>query len=190
MLKSEFVERFQHIVTIPNAPDFPLRRQGKPAAVLIPIVMRDELQVLFTKRATHLKHHAGQVSFPGGRWETSDESLIHTALRETEEEIGISPDKVEILGRLPKFRTISRYEVSPIIGFVEPDFESQIDPNEVDDLFEVPLEFLMNMDNFHVHWVVRSDTAQPVFFVPWQRELIWGATAAFLHTLGTHINKY
>ncbi len=189
MHKQEFIRRFQHISPIPSPLDFPLKMPGKPAAVLLPLVHREELTVLFTQRASHLKHHPGQISFPGGRWESTDRSLVHTALRETEEEVGIPGHLVEVIGSLPTFRTISRYEVKPIIGFIDPGYDANIDHNEVNHAFEVPLSFLMQPENYLVHWVLRKSTPQPVYFIPWQDKLIWGATASFLNTLRKHVNK-
>jgi len=118
------------------------------AAVLIPVVAHPErLTVLFTQRTTHLKSHAGQVSFPGGRAEPGDASAEFTALREAAEEIGLAADRVEILGRLPDYRTRTGFRVTPVVGAIRPPLELTPDPREVETVFEVPLEFLLDERN-------------------------------------------
>ncbi|MDO6693447.1 CoA pyrophosphatase [Aliiglaciecola sp. 3_MG-2023] len=189
MNKEEFVRRFQHIRKIKPEADFPLTEVGKPAAVLIPIIERvDQLTVLFTQRAMHLKNHPGQVSFPGGKLEKSDTDLAHTALRETEEEIGLTADKITLIGSLPKFRTVSRFEVTPFLSFVEPEFELTLDRNEVDNVFEVPFLHLMDKQNHFIHWTKRKGVRQPIYFITWQDKTIWGATASFVRLLSNHID--
>lgn len=189
MNKQQFITKFQSLTPLPEQRDYPLRKRGKPAAVLIPIIERDELQVLFTVRATHLKHHPGQVSFPGGRFETKDENLCATALRETYEEIGITPEQVSVVGQMLPYRTISRYEMTPFLGFVRPPFTLEIDHNEVSHCFEVPLRYLLNQKNHLSHWVKRQDQHFPIIFIPWQGNYIWGATAAIISNLATHLQQ-
>lgn len=187
MNKAEFITRFHHAKQISKEADFPLREPGKPAAVLLPILeYQSELSVLFTVRASHLKHHAGQVSFPGGKQETYDVSLIDTALRETQEEVGLAPIDVEIVGNLPLYRTVSRYEVLPYIGFISAPTELTLDRNEVESTFEVPLSFLLDKKNHYIHWVNRKNGQFPVYFIPWKKHHIWGATAAFVRNLSNH----
>lgn len=189
MNKQQFISQFQHLRTIIPEHDFPLREAGRPAAVLIPIIEHaDELRVLFTVRASHLKHHGGQISFPGGKQEIHDTDLICTALRETQEEIGIQANQVEIVGKLPAYRTISRYEVVPYIGFVSPAMSLQLDANEVAETFEVPLTYLLDQNNHLIHWVSRKNNQYPIYFIPWQNKNIWGATAAFVRNLSNHFN--
>src|SRR5688572_8577245 len=119
-----------------------------PAAVLIPVIAHPgELTILFTQRTTHLKSHAGQVSFPGGRAEPGDASAEFTALREAEEEIGLPAARVEILARLPDYRTRTGYRVTPVVGLIEPPLELVPDPREVAEVFEVPLAFLLDERN-------------------------------------------
>ncbi|MCC2603922.1 CoA pyrophosphatase [Planctobacterium marinum] len=187
MKLEEFKQRFYHARNITPEPDYPLRQKGKPAAVLIPLVMRDELSVLLTRRASHLKHHAGQISFPGGRVDDTDIDLKATALRETEEEIGLKRENIDIVGTLPTFRTISRYEVTPYVSLVKPDFDLVINQDEVDQVFEVPLATVINHDNHLVHTVKRNNSVYPVYFIPWQEHMIWGATAAFIRALSRHL---
>ena len=189
MDKAQFLTRFHHAKQINSEADFPLKEQGKPAAVLLPIMeYNHELTVLFTVRARHLKHHAGQVSFPGGKQESYDGSLVETALRETYEEVGLSPNKVQIVGNLPLYRTLSRYEVIPYIGFVSAPTNLTLDKNEVESTFEVPLSFLMDQRNHLIHWVKRKNGQFPIYFIPWQQHNIWGATAAFVRNLSNHFH--
>jgi 8-oxo-dGTP pyrophosphatase MutT (NUDIX family) len=187
MNKAQFINRFHHAKQVNSEADFPLNKPGKPAAVLLPILeYTDELTVLFTVRASHLKHHAGQVSFPGGKHEPSDSSLLETALRETHEEVGLSPSKVEIIGNLPLYRTVSRYEVIPYVGFICAPTNFTLDKNEVESTFEVPLNYLMDQRNHLIHWVKRNNEQVPVYFIPWKQHNIWGATAAFVRNLSNH----
>ncbi|MDP5030569.1 MAG: CoA pyrophosphatase [Paraglaciecola sp.] len=187
MNKQQFLNQFHHIRQVTAEHDFPLKEAGRPASVLIPIVeYPDSLNVIFTVRAAHLKHHGGQISFPGGKQEPTDKNLLHTALRETYEEIGIFPEQVEIIGQLPLYRTISRYEVVPFIGFVQPPIQLLLDHNEVAQTFEVPLSYLLDQNNHLIHWVKRKNAHYPVYFIPWQDKNIWGATAAFIRNLTNH----
>ena len=187
MNKAQFITRFHHVKQINSEADYPLNAPGKPAAVLLPILeYTSELTVLFTVRASHLKHHAGQVSFPGGKQEPTDKSLVETALRETHEEVGLSPNKVEIVGSLPLYRTVSRYEVIPYVGFISAPITLALDKNEVDCTFEVPLSYLMDQKNHLIHWVKRKNGPFPVYFIHWKQHNIWGATAAFVRNLSNH----
>jgi len=155
-----------------------------PASVLVPIVAReDELTVLFTRRTAHLRDHSGQVSFPGGRAEAGDPSPEATALRETAEEIGLAPERVEVLARLPDYLTRTGYRVSPIVGLILPPLELVPDPNEVDDIFEVPLGFLLDPRNHRRR--TREYQGQTVGFyeMPYGERYIWGATAGMVVNL-------
>ena len=172
----------------PELPDdlrlrFPdLRR----AAVLVPIVRRPAgLTVLLTQRTEHLTNHAGQVSFPGGRWEESDSSPIETALRETEEEIGLTRRHVEIIGVLPDHVTASAYIVTPVVGLVMPPFDLTAESNEVADIFEVPLQFLMDgMNHQRMSFDLPDGGGRRSFYaMPYERFFIWGATAGMLRNL-------
>ena len=160
-------------------------REGSTvAAVLIPVIARAEgLTVLFTQRTTHLKSHSGQVSFPGGRAERGDASAEFTALREAEEEIGLPPERVEILARLPDYHTRSGFRVTPVIGLVQPPLELMPDPREVEEIFEVPLAFLLDERNQQRR--TREFQGQTVgFYVfEYQNRTIWGATAGMLVNL-------
>ena len=164
------------------APPLRLRR----AAVLVPLVDRPGgLTVLLTKRTDHLSSHAGQVSFPGGRAEELDSSPIETALRETEEEIGLHRRHIEIVGVLPDHATISAYRVTPVVALVSPPFELNADPGEVAEIFEVPLGFLMAGAHHERRSVELPEGAgkRTFYAMPYQEYFIWGATAAMLRNL-------
>jgi 8-oxo-dGTP pyrophosphatase MutT (NUDIX family) len=156
------------------------------AAVLVPIVQRPEgLTVLLTQRTAHLNNHAGQVSFPGGRAEELDSSSIETALRETEEEIGLGRRHVEIIGVLPEHITASAYLVTPVVGLVTPPFELIAESNEVAEIFEVPLAFLMDgMNHQRMSFELPEGAGRRSFYaMPYERFFIWGATAGMLRNL-------
>ena len=154
------------------------------AAVLIPVVAHaNGLTVLFTQRTTHLKSHAGQVSFPGGRVEPGDASAEFTALREAAEEIGLAAERVEILGRLPDYRTRTGFRVTPVIGVVRPPLELTPDPREVEAVFEVPLEFLLDEGNRSRRTREFQGLTVGFYVYEYQGHVIWGATAAMLVNL-------
>jgi len=159
-----------------------------PAAVLIPVVEREEgLTVLLTQRAAHLNDHAGQVSFPGGRCESQEESVVNTALRETEEEIGLAPTCVEVLGCLPEYRTGTGFSVSPVVGLVLAPFELHPDSFEVAEVFETPLAFLLDPANRQRHSMEIGGVRRHYFAMPYQGYFIWGATAGMLVSLSRHL---
>lgn len=158
-------------------------REGNPtlAAVLVPLVNRAEgLQVLLTQRSAALPDHPGQISFPGGRVESSDASLAATALREATEEVGLPSSQVSVLGRLPEYETVTGYRVTPIIGWVEPPFSLTPDPVEVADVFEVPLAFLLDPANQQRHFRMLGTRRRDYWAIPYGERYIWGATAAML----------
>jgi 8-oxo-dGTP pyrophosphatase MutT (NUDIX family) len=160
----------------------------RPAAVLVPIVAHDSgTTVLLTERTSHLHDHAGQVAFPGGRTDPGDASAVHTALREAQEEIGLTPDFVEVLGELPQYLTGTGYRVTPVVAVVRPGFDLQLDEFEVAQAFEVPLEFLMNPRHHERRRVVYGDIDRVFYSMPYRRDerefFIWGATAAMLRNL-------
>ena len=159
-------------------------REVRPASVLVPLVVRDDgVRVLLTQRTAHLTDHAGQISFPGGRVEDADADAVATALRESEEEIGLPASVVDVLGSLPEYRTITGYRVTPVVGLIEKPFMLRLDTFEVSEAFEVPLEFLMNPANHERRLFHFGDVARTFYAMPWQgarRYFIWGATAAML----------
>ncbi len=168
-------------------------RAPTAAAVLVPLVMRDSgLSVLLTRRTDHLRDHAGQISFPGGRTEDSDADAVATALRETEEEVGLLRSHVDVLGALPHYRTVTSFVVTPVVGLVQPGFSLALDDFEVAEAFEVPLSFLMTPAHHRRH-VFESDGHRRQFLsMAWRGAdpsgqardyFIWGATAAMLRNL-------
>ncbi len=162
----------------------PTGRRLKPAGVLVPLVNRPEgITVLLTQRTAHLQKHAGQISFPGGGMEPDDPDLQATALRETEEEIGLSPDKVEILGELDLYETTTGYGVAPVVGWIEPPIELSIDPFEVAEAFEVPLSFVLDPANHVRESRTRDGTRRFYYVLQYDRYYIWGATAGMLVNL-------
>ncbi len=161
----------------------------QPAAVLVPLVDRpDGMTVLLTQRTTHLAHHAGQISFPGGRAETHDRSPIETALRETEEEIGLHRRHVEIIGCIDRYQTITGFLVTPVVGFVTPPFELRLDSFEVAEAFEVPLSFILNPQHHQRHQTTYQNQARSYYVIPYQQRCIWGATAAMLVNLAQKVS--
>ena len=155
-----------------------------PAAVLIPVIAHPAgMTLLFTQRTTHLKSHAGQVSFPGGRAEPGDASAEFTALREAEEEIGLSRDRVEILARLPDYRTRTGFRVTPVVGLVTPPLALAPDPREVESVFEVPLAFLLDPNNRQQRTREFQGTTVGYYVFEYQDRVIWGATAGMLVNL-------
>lgn len=170
----------------PEQFDEALHRRATPtdAAVLVPLVERaDGLHLLLTRRTAHLTDHAGQISFPGGRAESFDAAPVDTALRETEEEIGLARTHIEVIGTLPEYFTVTGYRVTPVVGLITPPFELRPDANEVAEVFEVPLHFLMNGGN-HQRRSFQLDSSRRSFYaMPYQGYFIWGATAGMLRNL-------
>ena len=159
------------------------------AAVLIPIVAHHTAaSVLLTRRTDHLHHHAGQISFPGGRRDPGDTSAIDTALRETREEVGITSEHIEVLGVLPAFHTPSGFSITPIVGLLHPPLNLALDAFEVAEAFEVPLTFLAGMQNYQRHRIQIAEREREVFAVPYSGRFIWGATAGMLAELASFLN--
>ena len=155
----------------------------KPAAVLLLVVNHaGDPTVVFTQRTAHLADHAGQISFPGGRCDEDDVSPEHTALREVEEEVGIAADRIEILGRLPEYRTGTGYTVTPIVGWAEPPLAFRPDPHEVAEVFEVPLAFLLDAGNHRYESAFYRGRMRKYWALPYGDRFIWGATAGMLVT--------
>jgi 8-oxo-dGTP pyrophosphatase MutT (NUDIX family) len=161
----------------------------RPAAVLVPVVARaPEPTMLLTRRASHLKDHSGQVSFPGGRVHTDDASPEATALREAREEIGLDPDRVELLGRMPEYLTRTGFRITPVVAILTPPFELQPDANEVEEIFEVPLAFLLDPANHQRQSREWQGELRWFFAMPYQGHYIWGATAGMLVNLSNHLS--
>ena len=154
------------------------------AAVLIPVVMHaQDLTVLFTQRTAELRSHAGQVSFPGGRAESGDAGAEITALREAEEEVGLARERVEVIGRLPDYRTRTGYRITPVIGLVAPPLELRPDPREVAEVFEVPLAFLLDPSNQQRRTREYQGREVGFYVFEYGARTIWGATAGMLVNL-------
>ena len=160
------------------------------AAVLIPIIeQNNQLEVILTLRANHLKHHAGQISFPGGKVEKEDENEIATALRETHEEIGISAENITVLGTLPTYHTVTGYHITPVLGFIKPQLQYCLDTNEVAEIFHVPLNHFLNSKNHITLSIYRNLVNHPVYFMPYKHYNIWGVTAAILKKLSEQLQS-
>lgn len=161
-----------------------LPQQSVAAAVLVPLVERgDGLSVLLTQRAANLRDHGGQISFPGGRIESRDAGAWHAALREAHEEIGLAPQSVEFAGFLPDHLIVTGYRVTPVVGFVNPEYQLRIDSSEVHEAFEVPLDFLFDAANHRPRLRKMGDIEVTFYDIPYGKRNIWGATAAMLMTL-------
>jgi len=187
----------EHAVQVDGAPvaarsDFDLNGGGPgelgrtlaPAAVLAPLIERDgELMFVLTERAEHLKRHAGQVSFPGGRVDASDPNPAAAALREAHEEIGLAPAQVELIGAFDAYETITGFAITPFVGVVRGPFVPVPDPDEVADVFEAPFAFLMNPVNHRRAWREWNGERRYFYDMTYQDRHIWGATAGMLKCL-------
>jgi 8-oxo-dGTP pyrophosphatase MutT (NUDIX family) len=171
-------------------PDMLPTRALIPAAVLVGLVERPEgMGVLFTKRTPHLNDHAGQISFPGGRIEDKDEGPLAAALRETEEEIGLSRENVTFAGYLEPHLVLSGFWVTPVVGFVQPGFALTLDRSEVDATFEVPLLHILDPTNHKARERTLGTTKVRVYDIPYGEHHIWGATAGMLIALYRLLNQ-
>lgn len=155
----------------------------RTAAVLVPLVDRDEPTVVLTRRTDHLVHHPGQISFPGGRIEPEDPHPVAAALREAEEEIGLAPERVEVLGELASYTTRTGFSITPVVGVVRPPVSFRPDPFEVAEVFEVPLAFVLDRANHQRHSREWQNTLRWFYVLPYAGYYIWGATAGMLVNL-------
>ena len=193
-LRQRFLRGFE------GAPEFPgdvggpfSAREPTAAAVLLALVQRaNGLHVLLTQRADHLRDHAGQISFPGGRSEPTDADAAATALRESEEEVGLPRSQVQVIGCLPDYTTVTSYVVTPVVAIVQPPLALSLDAFEVAEAFEVPLQYLMTPANHQRHVFDFDGGKRQFLSMPWQGQaadgspreyFIWGATAAMLRNL-------
>lgn len=166
--------------------DAPLR----PAGVLIALREGPEgLSVLLTKRSSALKHHPGQIAFPGGRVDDSDTDPVAAALREAHEEIGLPPDNVEVFGEMPTHETVTRFEMHPVLGWIRDDFEPILEIGEVSELFEVPLAHVLDPGNFQIQSRQWRGQKRSYFVVPYGPYYIWGATARILRALADRVQQ-
>ena len=160
------------------------------AAVLVGVADRPQgLSVLLTQRTAHLTDHAGQISLPGGRVEPSDPDRVFAALREAEEEIGLPPQHVEVVGRLDTYITGTGFEITPVVGLVRVPFPLRIDAFEVDEMFEVPLDFILDPANHQRHTRELRGRTRSFLVLPYENRYIWGATAAMLVNLADVLTR-
>ncbi len=159
-------------------------RRLRPASVLVPLVMRGAgLNLILTRRAVRLKHHPGQIAFPGGKQDPGDADALAAALREAQEEIGLRSRDVEILGPFDRHETVTDFDITPFVGIVRQDFRPIVDRTEVEEVFEVPLAFVLDPENYQIHGRMWQGTCRRYYVVPYGPYYIWGATARMLRTL-------
>jgi 8-oxo-dGTP pyrophosphatase MutT (NUDIX family) len=158
-----------------------------PAAVLIAVTDRLEPGVILTQRPESMRRHPGQVAFPGGRMDVSDANLIAAALREAEEEVGLLPSDVEIVGMLDIYHTITDYDVTPVIAVAPPDLPLVANADEVESIFEVPLSYLLDPGNHQTKQVIYEGLEREYYEIFWKDRRIWGATAAMIVNLSRRI---
>ncbi|WGW01873.1 CoA pyrophosphatase [Vibrio sp. YMD68] len=164
------------------------QRPLRKASVLVGFIERPHgLSVVLTKRAKHLKHHPGQISFPGGKYEESDPSILFTAIRETQEEVGIDPEHIEIFGQMPELTTVSHFSVTPVLAFISPNHSKSIDPNEVDEAFEMPVSYMLDKKQLHSYLFMVNKDHHRVFALPYKHHFIWGMTAQIIQAMQQHI---
>ncbi len=160
----------------------------RPAAVLVPLVERDAgLSVVLTRRSRFLRHHPGQIAFPGGKIDRGDGSAEAAALREAEEEIGLPRGHVEVIGALPAHHTVTRYTVTPVVARIPVDFQGVAEVGEVDEIFEVPLGFLLDPANLQVQARVWQGAERAYYAIPYGPYYVWGATARMLKGFSDHL---
>ena len=176
--------------------DFDLNKDGRPtggdlrdAAVMVPIVLeRSEPQLILTKRSSALKHHPGQISFPGGKVDEGDSGIEEAALREAEEEIALRAEQAEILGKLAPHETVTGFNVTPVVALIEPSFVPKPDPSEVAEVFEAPLAHFMDPANYLIESRRWRGQRRYFFTVPWGPYYVWGATARMLRALADRMD--
>ncbi len=180
---AEWVEHADYRMN-PQMLDYVAGLDLKDAAVLVPVIDDgDDARVIFTQRATAMRKHSGQVAFPGGGIDPEDGSAENAALRETEEEIGLSRTFVEPIARLPDYSTATSFKVTPVLATVRLGFDIKLNPDEVDDIFEVPLSFLMDDENFKIEARVFQGHVRHFHAIYYGERRIWGVTAGILRTL-------
>ncbi|MDQ8758180.1 CoA pyrophosphatase [Sphingosinicella sp. LHD-64] len=158
-----------------------------PAAVLVAVVDRPEPTVILTMRPETMRRHAGQISFPGGRIDPDDDGPVAAALREAEEEIGLPPSQVEVIGVADVYRTVTGFEVTPVVGIVPPDLPLNPHPGEVAAMFEAPLAYLLDPAHQHERTAVWRGKERTYFEIEWEGRRIWGATAAMIVNLSRRL---
>jgi 8-oxo-dGTP pyrophosphatase MutT (NUDIX family) len=160
------------------------------SAVLIPVVLKDEQpHIILTRRSRHLNHHPGQISFPGGRAESGDKNAVDTALRETHEEIGIPREQIVVTGFIDEYTTVSNFIITPVVGIINSDYQTRIDPVEVDYIFEAPCEILLNASNYQQNEIEWQGEKRLFWEVDYKGHHIWGATAAILRNMALRLTN-
>lgn len=184
MLASEFKHRFVLQPTVSATPiTLSDNAKVRQSAVLVPVIdYGSHLSLLFTERSWQLPHHPGQVSFPGGKLEPGENSMM-AALRETEEEIGIKAKDIQLLGQLSSHNTLTGFHISPWVGLIASSVKITPQPAEVNAVFDVPLPFLFNPQHRHQLWLPWHGQLRQLHFMPYRQRLIWGATAAIVDQL-------
>lgn len=192
-LADDWLPRLRAALRQDACSDLPISEPGvdpeglTPAAVLVGIVCHPQPTILLTKRTDHLRDHPGQISFPGGRVETADRTPVDTALREAEEEVGIAPAGVEIIGCLPPYCTVTGFSIQPVVALLQPPVHTTVDPFEVAEVFEVPLAFLLDERNHQEHEVDYQGRRRRYVAIPYAQRYIWGATAGILRVLARRL---
>lgn len=181
---SRFITRFQLQLPPPATPV----RHRRRAAVLVPIVCRDEPTLLLTRRSSQLRKHAGQVAFPGGAADPGDGSIVATALREAQEEVAIPPDTVRVLGVLPPLDSVSGFQVTPVVGLLSADTPLHPSADEVAELFEVPLREALALHRYHPLDIERQRQPHRVYLSWYRQHFIWGLTAAIIRQLSLQVD--
>lgn len=160
------------------------------ASVLIPILtFKKDLEILLTKRSNSLKNHPGQIAFPGGKKDQIDSSPIETALRETQEEVGLNPENVEIIASLPSHKTATGFVIKPYLGLINQPFSETLRQGEVDEIFTVPYEYILNEKNFSIKTRKWNGSQRSYYVVPYGPYYIWGATARILLNLSRALSQ-
>ena len=173
-----------------NSSNYKSSGQTKEAGVLLPIIRQfDGTYLVLTKRAAHLSNHPGQISFPGGKRENKDTNIDATALREAQEEIGLKAEVVEVLGRLPAHETVTGFQITPIIGWIDRNWTAVADPNEVTEIFQVPLSYITNIKNFQIQDRIWNGRKRNYYTVPYGPYYIWGATACILYNFAMKLGE-
>jgi 8-oxo-dGTP pyrophosphatase MutT (NUDIX family) len=162
--------------------------RSRKAAVIVPVILRSEPALLFTRRTEHLSSHAGQICFPGGSYHASDGTLIHTALRELEEEIGLKANTIDVAGFLDTYETLNTgFRILPVVGFVQEGFQLAVNAHEVAEIFEAPLSFLLDPRNHGIQRAERGGVMREFYAITWEKHVIWGATAAMIVNLSERL---
>ena len=160
------------------------------ASVLIPILtFKKDLEILLTKRSNNLKNHPGQIAFPGGKKDQIDSSPIETALRETQEEVGLNPENVEIIASLPSHKTATGFVIKPYLGLINQPFSETLRQGEVDEIFTVPYEYILNEENFSIQTRKWNGSQRSYYVVPYGPYYVWGATARILLNLSRALSQ-